>query len=123
MRALPAPETCRSCDHGQEGVLHGFFGILAVAGNADGQPIHAIAEHGGLGSAGVSSTQGFEKFRVTLDNRAVDCHLHQCNVFAFHDLTAGPAICQASSLPASPLPRMRISNRSSWDLASSAIVL
>jgi hypothetical protein len=26
-------------------------------------------------------------------------------------------------LPASPLPRMRISNRSSWDLASSAIVL
>jgi hypothetical protein len=41
--------------------------------------LRAVAEGGDetLGGHAISSTQGFQKFRVTIDHGAVDCQLHQ----------------------------------------------
>src|SRR5688500_7882523 len=59
-----APERVDLPDHVQERILHGFLGILLVAGDADRQAIRAAAERGEetLGGGGVPSTQGFHEF-------------------------------------------------------------
>jgi hypothetical protein len=54
------------------------------AGDADRQAIRAVAEdgHERLGGGGISSTQGFQEIRVTVDDGALDFRLHQCDLFS-----------------------------------------
>ena len=65
-----------------ECILHGFLGILRIAGDPDRQAIGAVAEHGDetLGGGRLVSAQGFQEVRVTIDAGAVECRLHQCDL-------------------------------------------